>query len=545
MLIAAGLVLLLTAPSSPRAATVDFTGNGDGKMDNTASLKAAIRKAGSGGTVRLPKAANCFALNAAVPFEGSSVAVVLPPNITLQGSDTKFCSANPDQGYLFGSLAGNFKIDGVTFEGTQALMVSGGHNPDHHFVSNITLTHDVFENITSMNPQGAAVVLYGQVRKLTFDSNKVQNIWQGGFDANSTNLSVLFPNNGPGGGPCYNSQDGQLCDVGRGGVLVIGGCSYCAFTHNVFQKIQSNGLSINVRPEQLSTAYHVDAPGLVIADNEFVRIHRMSIEIGGFGTCIGECDFTVVPFTGPVIERNFVHHPQMPYWHSFGLSIVFNGSTDAVFRNNSVVNENTTNCYGGTVGQAFEHAANSLNFIGNVVSSLRAPCEKLHGWNGNVILGGINTNIPQGLAIYQNNKICGPDVGDIGIGKETQAVPMRTQYNYAANTCPEGQAIATSKMSISFTTPANRVSGSGPGSVSVGVKSTLSVAQVEFFLDDSSAAFAVQKTNDISPTFSSDLLWLYHGQLPANQAVSGPHKVRVVATDVAGGRQEKTQTVSF
>ena len=536
------LLFSLCLPFRPKGTIVDFVGNGDGQADNSDLLFAAIKKAGPGGTVRLPKATNCFALNAAIPLGDSTVGVFLPANVTLQGDGTKFCTSNPTQDYLFGSYKGNFRIDGVIFEGSPALVVSGSRNPDRHLVSDITLTHDVFENITSMNPRGPAVLMTGQIRKLTWDSNLVQNIWQGGFDANSTNLGILFPNNGPGGSPCYNSQDGQLCDTGQGGVSITGGCSYCTFTHSVFRKIQNNALGINVRPEQLSTKFHVDAPGLVISDNEFDHIHRMNVEIGGFGNCIGECNFTVVPFIGPVIERNFVHYPQVPFWHSFGFSFVFNGSTDAVFRNNSVVNENEANCYGNAVGQAFEHAANSLTFVGNVISSVRNPCSKMHGWNGSIILGGINTQIRQGVASYQNNKICGPGAGAGGIGHETESVRMEMQYNYAAETCPEGQAIAKSKLAITFLNPP-RPGSAAQRTLNIGVKSALSIAQVDFFLDNSATPFSTQQEVDVSPTFATDLLWRFHAQVETKKSGSGPHRVRVVARDVAGGTQEQTSNL--
>ena len=522
---------------------MDFIGNGDGKTDNSDLLFAAIKKAGPGGTVRLPKAANCFALNAAIPFADSSVGLFLPPNITLQGDGTKFCTSNPRQEFLFGSNRGNFKIDGVIFEGSPALFVSGSRNPDRHLVSDITLTHDVFENITTMHPRRPAVLMAGQIRKLTWDSNLVQNIWEGGYDANSTNLSVLFPNNGPGGSPCYNSQDGQLCDTGQSGLSIEGGCSYCRLTHSVFRKIQNNGFGINIRPEQLSPKYHVDAPGLVVADNEFDHIHRMGVEIGGFGGCLdGECDFSLVPFDGPVIERNFVHYPQLPFWHSFGVSFVFNGSTNAVFRNNSVVNENDANCYGNAVGQAFEHAANSLTFIGNLVSSVRNPCLKNHGWNGSIILGGINPKVRQGVASYQNNKICGPGVGAGGIGHETESVRMEMQYNYASESCPEGQAIAKSKLAITFLNP-TKEGGAAQRILNIGVKSTLSIAQVDFFLDNSTTPFSTQQEVDVSPTFATDLLWRFHAQFETKKSGSGPHRVKVVARDVAGGTQEQTSNL--
>jgi hypothetical protein len=67
---------------------------------------------------------------------------------------------------------------------------------------------------------------------------------------------------------------------------------------------------------------------------------------------------------------------------------------------------------------------------------------------------------------------------------------------------------------------------------------------VEFYLDNAAAPFAVQQNIDVSPTFASDLLWQFHASLPAGKR-SGQHQVRVLARDVAGGKHEKSEIVTF
>ncbi len=521
---------------SKAASVANFGAKGDGVTDDTQAFANAIA---AGGTVTVPKqSGRCYVLNGANPFAGSTVSLLLPPNVNLQGQNNpSLCSTNSQTGFILGAT-GNVKIDGLTFDGTGGLlMITTSSN---HQVSGITFTNNKVMNLTSMTPQGAGLLEWGILTNSNISNNVFQNFWPGGYAANANNQAVLFPNNGPNGTPCYNSPDGSLCDVGISGMSIVGGLATTSITHNKFAQIANDAMNVNFRPDQLTTASHIDAKGVVIASNEFVQIHRMGIEMGGFGDCNGACDFSLAPLNAPVIKNNYFHNPTMPFWHTFGYSLVFNGSVNATIINNTSTNDNTSNCYGNAAGDGFEHAANSLIFQGNVVTSAWDACGSQHGWAGYVILGGIDTLIPQGNATYQNNVTCGQGASN-GFSAETTSVPMVVQNNFQAESCPFGNSTASTGMTTTFTTPKNQTV-SASGTWQVAVVSTLSIVNVQFFLDANTTPIATQELSSMNTGFASTRQWLYHTTLNTSTLSNGIHNIKAVVTDVSGAQQAVTQS---
>jgi Pectate lyase superfamily protein len=522
------LVLIATLVALPglAASVADFGARGDGVTDDTMAFFKAIAK---GGTVVVPKqSGRCYVVSDKLDFADSKVAFLLRPNTTIEGEGgPTICSTST---FVFGNANGHVKIDGLTFEGTGALVLLATKN---HQVSGVTFTNNRVQNLTSMAPKGAGLLEWGILVDSLISGNTFQNFWPGGFAANGTNVRVVFPNQ-ENGAPCYNSPDGQACDIGITGISIAGGAARTTISHNKFIQMAADALAINIRPDQLTASSHVDATGLVIDSNEFIQNHRMGIEIGGFGSCHGpndECDFALVPFNGPIIKGNLFRDPALPYWHTFGYSLVFNGSLKATIINNTATNDNTLNCYGNSIGQGFEHAANSLLFQGNVITSARNACAQNKGWNGYAVLGGVVTQIPQGKAIYENNVVCGAG-GSHGFNPETASVPMVLGSNYEAEVCPFGNNTGTSNIVASLS-PAQV--NQGLATWDLVVVSTLSINHVEFFVDGQ--LIRLQELSDVNPEFRTTRQWRYHAMVDTTKTKRGSHVLTAVVTDVSGAKK--------
>ena len=543
-LLAAAVSLSLGVASA--ASVTDYGAVGDGVTDDTAAFAAAIA---AGGTINVPlQSGACYAINGSTGFAGVNVGLMLPAGVTLQGQNhPTLCSNNSNNYFILGNQDGNIKIDGITFQGTDALIVAA--DPNTHHVSNVTFTNNAVQHIP-VTVGGAGVATWGLLMNSNISYNLFWDIWQGGYAQNGTNMSVLFPNDGPGGTPCYNSTDGYLCDTGESGLSMGGGAVNTIVSHNVFRQVQSDAFFINVRPEQLSDATHVDSGTVEVSWNEFDQIHRIGIEIGGFNDCYGTngaCDFSLPPFSGLTIKNNWFHDPAMSYWHTFGYSIVPNGALNTQFINNAAIMDNLTDCYGNATADAVEIASNTMNYQGNVNASAYNACGQ-HGWGGGyTILGGLNTQIATQTPapIFQNNVNCGTGgTAGNGFGEESGSRPWTVQYNFAAETCPQGAgtAVGTSNIALSFTSPDGQADSGSSVTFSNAIVSTLPIGHVQWFVDGSTTPIATQELSNVNNNFATTLQWLYSTVLNTSALTNGTHKVTAVATDVSNATQSVTQS---
>jgi hypothetical protein len=220
------------------------------------------------------------------------------------------------------------------------------------------------------------------------------------------------------------------------------------------------------------------------------------------------------------------------------------GSTHALIVNNTAVSENAT-CY-WPIGLGIENAMLGGTLQGNVIGAVFQSCSggynPTHGWAAYICPGytrATDTNY------FQNNISC----GDQAAGeKVTHCDPYDSATNvetgdYWADSCPGGNGLASSSLSLSFTSPDNQSFPSGGnGTWSAEVVSNLSIRQVAFFIDGAPSPAVSQEIQDLSTTFASDRMWRYHATLDTTGLPPGSHRISAVATDVSGASQSVGQT---
>src|SRR6202012_2570991 len=150
-------------------------------------------------------------------------------------------------------------------------------------------------------------------------------------------------------------------------------------------------------------------------------------------------------------------------------------------------------------------------FQGNVISSARDACAQKKGWGGYAVLGGIDAQTPQGKALYRNNVTCG-EAASHGFYAETTTVPMVLENNFQADACPFGDKTGVSSIVASFTSPNNQTLNTS-GTFNIAVVSTLSIGNVQFYVDSSQTPAITQELSDVNSNFASNRQWLYHAAL--------------------------------
>jgi Right handed beta helix region len=287
--ISAALVLsaasLLSGPTM-RAATVNVrsaAAHDFGRSDDTAAINRAIARSSVGDTIFFP------AGSYRITYPG----IILEPG-------RKYSGDIPGESRLIGTggynvattrhnLAVRLSLDHLVFEGG-GLRLDGNTVPAR-FVS---VTDCTFRNIVTDNDNWTThmgIFIGPGAEHSHFDHNHFYNIFTGG----------KYP----------------LDDRDATGIFGYG-LSHTTITDNEFDFVN----------EGIHIFFDVtDGSDVLIARNQFTRVHRISMEF--------QHDHT----DGLVIEDNVVSNPLNPYWLTYGISVAADTKTGhgIIVRNNTVV----------------------------------------------------------------------------------------------------------------------------------------------------------------------------------------------------------------
>ena len=245
------------------------------------------------------------------------------------------------------------------------------------------------------------------------------------------------------------------------------------------------------------------------------------------------------------VKGNYQRNAHLPYWGTFGYSLVpGGGAVNVRYLNNTAVNLQSDGCY-AWLGYGIENSGQNNLTQGNVIASERTGKCKQEGWAGpGIVLGEATDNSARYNLV--NNVICGPEAskGPDWEGKgKGKAGTLSEISNYKSETCSSGKP-GEPNLNIVFTSPGDqKLQLSGKGTWTVTVNSTLSVKYVEFFLDKSTTPVVTQELQDVNANFAKDLKWLYHASPDLSGVAAGVHTITAAATDVSG--LTKSVTDSF
>lgn len=366
--------------------------------------------------------------------------------------------------------------------------------------------------------------------------NRFYNIWLGGYPNFPAGYTADTC-----GTDCFlgNGAEGA---VGSSGVWVQNGLDNVRINYNYFDSIGGNALK-GFWDGFMGRKAPYTGHNIEMSHNVMVRVHRIGIEVqqAGQGNCPGGCDYSNNSADGVVFKDNFFHDPAFAS-DTFAYSFMVSG-TNVQILNNTAVDENPDNYW--PQGIAFENAMWGGLLQGNVMTSVYlrnvGNYNQFHAWSGKISSCCTNAGITND---YFNNFACGDGVTSTLVSLEPyNRATMNEKADYGAQTCPDN--IASSNIALSFTSSRQPPPGAAFRTFQVGVRSTLSVEHVEFFLDKSSAPIETQEIQDFNPDFSKDPIWLYHVTIPSSRLRRGTHKITVVATDITGTKQTVAQKFDY
>jgi len=240
------------------------------------------------------------------------------------------------------------------------------------------------------------------------------------------------------------------------------------------------------------------------------------------------------------VAGNYAHDFFQSYVNTYAYSIVT--VHDQQIINNTGTANNINTAGNSSLGYAQETSGHNTLSQGNVYASDYFNAQNPHGWGAVITLGGSGGGANP-TAITQNNYVCTDQVANTAFTHESTGnlYPTVVQYNYTANTCAKAGQLTTS--SIAPTYVGTTTSGTQQ-TFNFSVVSTLSVRNVQFFLDGSSTPVATQELSDLNTNFANDTKWNYHVSIDTGTLGGGNHTLRAVFTDVSGASQSVTQNVS-
>ncbi len=512
-----------TPPTCDSSATNAKTAGAkaDGVIDDTAALQAAIN--GGAHSVSLP--AGTYLLTS--PLD-------LPAGTTLCSTDGAVLKASGNGGFnLLQSPENNITIIGLTFEG------GGIEATASHSQGGWTITNNTFQNITTIDLYGAAIYIDAILttgdngRANTISHNTFTNIWQSGYPNAPPGNDGSAPDNNP--LHCRN----QDC-IGGSGIWWHGGLDNTIIDHNTFDKIGYNAIKgfydylYSKTPGWAFTAHNV-----VLSNNIMTNVHRIGIEVQGigYGGCMGGCDYSLIPSDGTIVSGNYWHAPAFT-WDPFAYSILF-GGTHAMYINNTGVNEDASCALGPGIG--IEDGMLGGITQGNVIGSVRDACQSVGGDYGWADYVTDSFSQPGYTNTYQDNIFCGPgQPSAVDANPSPDVANLVDQYNFKTSDCPNAN-LAQSSVTVAFTS-SDHQAVTVSATWKVAVVSTLSIRDVQFFVDGSSTPAVTQQVQDVSTTFATDRQWLYHATVDTTGLTPGAHPLRAVATDVSGAAVTASQT---
>jgi regulation of enolase protein 1 (concanavalin A-like superfamily) len=275
---------------------------GNGVVDDTACLQAAINATPAGGTLTIPagtyRITSTLNLLSSRTYTGTGNPVILG----YQGNGPGGFSL----AQIYSSIS-NITVSGITFDGGGLALT-----PNDVTASGITITGNTFRHIQNTNAFGdykahAAVFLDGTAgfADLTVTNNTFQDITYGNNDYASVEWIPA------------NNADWD------GSALWVKLVSHYDITDNTFTNIGMDAIKM---PLDTSNFNH---PGPYnIKRNTFNQIHRIAIETqeGAGSHCVAQMS----------VDDNVLNSFVAPYWGSFGLSIVpwcVSDSTSGIHRN--------------------------------------------------------------------------------------------------------------------------------------------------------------------------------------------------------------------
>ncbi len=281
----AGVLCAITAAPLPQVLSVStFGAAGDGATDDSDAIARTIAASAQGDTILFPP--GTYRLNKRVilsssrSYSGQSGAVI----------------RSPYNDFAFSTQYNNTRdisITGLVLDGG-GLLLDGS---DVAAVS-ISISGCTFQNILSTSNNWTS-------HNAIFIPSGLIN----GVIINNTFRNIL--------------EAGKTDPVDRNGAGIQGwGITMTSIAGNTFDTV-NEGISIKFTG---AGPY----PGVVIARNTGVRVHRMGIEIQGSNT------------EGLLVEDNTFSDFLEPFWNTYGLSIVPDGGTNTIIRGNVLVGSPTT-----------------------------------------------------------------------------------------------------------------------------------------------------------------------------------------------------------
>lgn len=356
------LLLYLALPCylSSAATVKDFGAAGNGIVDDTRAIQAAIDASSPGDTVTFPPGiyltSEPLLLRSDRTYRGQGLSILGP------GVAAIIALTEEDNAHDISIQSIIFQGGGVRFPGSS----SAAHN--------ISIIGCTFQNITNTLP-GAdnhiAIYVPVAITNARIAGNRFVNI--------------LF-----GGQTSVQAQDGAA--------VVVYDPDHTEITDNTFDTV-NEGVYLCFGSVDYYCSSAPPAPeydNVVVSRNAFLRVHRMAVEAQGSGA------------TNMAVENNIMSQYLDPYCESFGLSIV-NGGRNTMIRSNTLLADTPLGaralCDGpNRYGYAIEVDGDHAIISGNMIAGL---------WSSGVALGAA-TNVT-----VAGNRLCGPP-GAQTIGWEGQ-----------------------------------------------------------------------------------------------------------------------------
>jgi polygalacturonase len=328
----AGVLCAVTAAPAPQVLSVGaFGAAGDDATDDSGAIARAIAASTEGDTILFPP--GTYKLNKRVILS-SGRTYSGQPGAIVRGPHNDFAFATPYDNTR------DIGITGLVLEGS-GLMLDGSGVP----ASNISITNCTFQNILSTSDNWTshnAIFIASGLTNGVISHNAFRNILEAGkTDPADRNANGI--------------QGWRV--------------SMTSIADNTFDTV-NQGVSIQ---------FNGPGPyrGVVIARNTGVRVHRMGIEVQGANT------------EGLLVEGNTFSDFLQPFWNTYGLSIVPDGGTNTIIRNNVLVGSPTSSI---RYGYGIEASGHGTSVTDNRIQGLFSAG----------IAVGTSDNI-----VVTNNYLCG------------------------------------------------------------------------------------------------------------------------------------------
>lgn len=480
--------------------------------------------ANAGGTIVV---SNTCALGSTTVNLNTGVTLHGPANINMNAGSTAF-SVNSD----------SVNINNITFNGGAAAHItSPGGDPSNHrsgfqFIAN---------TVNNLNGQTGI-----EFDPILVNSAITFNTFFNGFIASDNWMSDP------------STWSGGIENTSGSAIVGTSGMSNVQIENNVIDLMPNDAIHVGANLITQSR-YYFAATNNSISYNRFTRIHRIAIENQGntnYTQCSGSAGdpATNTPGTPPNCTNpsitaatntkqngNYISSPIWPYYNTFCLSLV-DGWDGQYYNNSCVLNGGVTNA-STFIADVFEVAGSNKKFQGNVGTSDTIPgvgSGNTPGWGGGFALG-TPTYPTSWTWSFINNIMAGPSmpaniyqtdsfncVG--GPACPGSAVTQVKTSNYTSDPAPNTGHLNVPAMN--FTLVSSPTSG-GVQTFNYSVISTLSIKWVQWTIDGNPTTLQTQELSDVSNTFNTDRLWLYHIPITLS-SYAGTHSLTATATDVSG-----------